>query len=411
MAEHPGQGLRLTADIDEAQDPQSRMEVDLARASPPPPLDAPITPTKTLGSLVEAMGSLSFAAAAEQTFMAYQTREAVPTKRQLYLNPMGGVHEIAEAASTYRRHARRQGRLMVLWLASALGMCAINTYELVVPNILQVQELLEMENMNDFMQRTDLAKGMTFVMAFYEMIGCGLLFFGILYSLLASYFRYDFGKWRNLANLAWVWLPTLSRFSAIKMLGKCHPKTVLTDLQDLMEAHEIEQDIEEDGCCRFLTSRQILYVVQMVLWKTLVLLAGLAALCIKTQKLSALLNKQETAIWRILLQVVGVTGYVNQCLNIVDVAGLLKREALRFSFAGEDATYQRKELVYKAVFAACVAKGIWETIAKSRGRLYAFAALYTFDHKDVQRLALGSEEFNVKRCFVKPQPSPKVSPA
>merc|ERR1719247_505361 len=62
---------------------------------------------------------------------------------------------------------------------------------------------------------------------------------------------------------------------------------------------------------------------------------------------------------------------------------------MRYTFAGEDAAYQRDELIISTVYQARVAEEIWAHFAPKP--LYRFIALLTFNDLDVQRLAVIDE--------------------
>merc|ERR1719352_1770817 len=63
--------------------------------------------------------------------------------------------------------------------------------------------------------------------------------------------------------------------------------------------------------------------------------------------------------------------------------------AMRYTFAGEDAAYQRDELIIATVYQTRVAEEIWAHFATKP--LYRFIALLTFNDLDVQRLAIVDE--------------------
>jgi len=232
------------------------------------------------------------------------------------------------------------------------------------------------------------------IMAVYELLGFTFLVCMVVNSGCRALGHSGFDKWNHLTMLAWDWIPLLARFSAIKFLGRVHPKTVFDELQGAAEKHHVE------GRGRMRQGKVVRAATLLLLRKALVLVCGMAALMVKVQQISLIFSSPAGSVWLRLWQAAELVAFVNQCINIVDVNILVKKEALRFAFSGEDAAFQREELIFVAVFRASVAQGLWNTIGREQGYVRAFAALFGFNHKDVQRLALadGRTTFHVKPC-------------
>jgi len=327
----------------------------------------------------EAVVGAQFTDAAREAFRHLSATHVKCQRRPLYINTAGGVGEISNPDSAYRRALLAHGALPMLLLLVTVLLGMMNCFELVYPN---VQVLVKMFRSHE--RPKEWMKAFSLTMAFYELFGLGVILVRIVHSSCRAAGPPSFEKWDHLALVAWHWLPLLARFSAIKSLGRIHPKIVFQDLQNTMVKYQAENP-DTRLCC---LSQGACMAILLTLKKVVFLLAGIAALVVKIKYVASVLDEEPEALWRKLVQVQTVLAFINQCVHIIDVTQILKKEALHFAFAGEDAVYQRKELVFVAVFRASLAQGLWEHIGKAQGKLRAFAALFAFSHTDVQRLTL-----------------------
>lgn len=297
---------------------------------------------------------------------------------------------IADPMSAYRQSLDTFGPFVMVWIALCISFVCMNCYALMVPNFgllaIAVKQLLDED-------KSEAATYWWFwvpvAVAFYEMLGFSALLLRLTHSIYMSRGPSCFKKWDHVGKICFAWLPELSRFSAVRFLGKTHYVFLVPEFQSKME---LEWSLE---LAKRLTKRSKgLFLLRAVGWwvvmKLVILTGGVLAFCSKVISTShVLLDEVDDHGEEIILvrRIIVLLAFVNQALNMVNVSKRLFDRALSFAFAGEDAILQSSEYMLMKVFRATVAQRIFE---EARNRPYALAVLFAFDHSDVQRLVTGS---------------------
>eukprot|EP00929_Paragymnodinium_shiwhaense_P076826 TRINITY_DN39550_c0_g1_i1.p1 TRINITY_DN39550_c0_g1~~TRINITY_DN39550_c0_g1_i1.p1 ORF type:complete len:452 (+),score=121.44 TRINITY_DN39550_c0_g1_i1:60-1415(+) len=348
-------------------------------------------------ALMERRGECDFMTACRRVFVEIQAEDYDYARDPLRINPAGGVLEITNKDSQYRRCVRRQDRLFLPSLCFMLGGLILNTFHLVVPNSVVLSELWSKQELPE-----EVIDWCSLLLAVYEILGLCMLTWRLTRSCITSCRSTGFPSWYQTTQVWWKWLPFMARFSGIHSLGLVHPKILLNDLQVQFEKHHSKHDkditklFKEGDISRDMTAisevlreKRTCSGLRFLLVRFLIAIFGLVAFRVKVNQVNTRIEEPSIDWWESAQKAVVLVAFVNQCLNTVDLGNCMKKETLRVIFAGEDACFDRREMIFEAVFHANVAEKIWEAFRAEKGLLYTMAALMSFTNEDVQRCAIG----------------------
>jgi len=202
------------------------------------------------------------------------------------------------------------------------------------------------------------------VLGFVELLGVMYFLFSITVCLLRAAFSDGFKKWFGIQNLCWDIMPTLSSYSAMKLLNCIVPAVLCRDLLDVIavitEAVAEKNDINDKtgkkkGICPIICG-----VISLIVWAVKLVVffvIGFDTFLMKLRVVSGLANSKSGMIPCI--------QFLVQVLGVVQLGPFVRNRLFLFIFGGEDGILQQeeKELMetWNALLARRMYKDLWES--------------------------------------------------
>lgn len=213
------------------------------------------------------------------------------------------------------------------------------------------------------------------VLGFLEL--CGLTYY--LVELVACAIRASrsqgFTKWFSIYTIFWSTLPTLSIFSAMKLLYSIVPTILISRASEL-----VGQLLEAKGEGRNLKP----YILKIVVWILFSLgfggIIGIDTFLMKLRIVSVKADTMECSF----TFAAGIAQFVIQVMGVVQLGSYVRERLFRFIFGGEDAVLQDEEIVLMETWNALLAKRIHRELSLPQ----FIAVMSSFSDEDFQSLVL-----------------------
>lgn len=225
----------------------------------------------------------------------------------------------------------------------------------------------------------------TQVIGTLELSWLGVYFLFFIFALVKIYFDGGFRRWFYTQYIFLTLLPTMSTYSAIKLLNKIHPTVFTAELFDKIN------DVMIGEVSKFKLIMSFLFWFLTVLISFII---GFDTFLLKLRVVSNYAEKDtENATFGHIMNylMLPLVQFVFQTMGVVQLGPFVQRRLFVFIFGGEDGVLQQKEIEIMETWCALLAKRIW----RENTTLQFFAVMLSFSDEDFQSLVLNEDQ--VKR--------------
>lgn len=214
----------------------------------------------------------------------------------------------------------------------------------------------------------------------------------ILYVCLAVYFAVmmvvnkGFKRWYCVQALFWELMPTLSTYSAMKLLKEIVPSFFIANITEKMYNLQHAK-----------SKRQwAVGFIFWLLWVVACFIIGFDTFLMKLRIVSIYASKDEAhkgfleVVTDVLLPVLQ---FLLQCLGVVQLGPFIQKRLFTFIFGGEDGIMQPNEVEVMETWEALLAKRIW----RENNCMKFVAVMTSFSSEDFQSLVL-NEDAELKKA-------------
>lgn len=223
------------------------------------------------------------------------------------------------------------------------------------------------------------------------------------YVVVCSYLVWVFNKspsecrsYKAIVELLQRQLPQLCTVSGVKFIAQVHPSLVYNEFLLFCQEHRSPQLISNALLgtlvltCSFVAKRLFFSIV------------ALGAFAVKV--LVVAFNFVDPSC-SVQFKVMITLAFMTQCMGCVPIEVVLQDRIFLFVFGGKQSTYQEDDHAYKKVYESLLAKHIWQfywhspsygRLARWRAKLQAIIILATFDHYDLQKLLIQSDNLSLQ---------------
>jgi len=211
-----------------------------------------------------------------------------------------------------------------------------------------------------------------------ELLGMSFFLLNLLYCCgMAMHHKEGFRKWFAVQTIFWDILPTLSVYSAMRLLYQIVPLVFLSNMTQV-----IEECKEAKG------NKMVLHAIYRVFaWIfTLVFcfIIGFDTFLMKLRIVSAAANSTELNATVMLSTV----QFLIQVMGVVQLGTFVRQRLFVFIFGGEDAILQDGEIILMETWNALLAKRIFRDLPF----WHAIAVMSSFSDEDFQSLVMNENE-------------------
>eukprot|EP00448_Togula_jolla_P009193 CAMPEP_0170609226 /NCGR_PEP_ID=MMETSP0224-20130122/22008_1 /TAXON_ID=285029 /ORGANISM="Togula jolla, Strain CCCM 725" /LENGTH=361 /DNA_ID=CAMNT_0010934511 /DNA_START=94 /DNA_END=1179 /DNA_ORIENTATION=- len=213
----------------------------------------------------------------------------------------------------------------------------------------------------------ELASAPMKIVAIVELLLLGWLLLRVVQSMIVICGTVAYRRWLAASFMCWDLLPTISSFSAIKLLYYVVPQALNYDL-----GYILWYDWSATKLLWFFISRPLALII------------GLDCFLIKYRTAHENIMTSDGSLSNIIASIV----LLNQVLGVVQLTKTINSRLYRFVFGGEDGIMTHREKVRKDTWQAMVAQKIWHRYPLQK----AVALLLTWCDDDFQMLVLNDAD-------------------
>jgi len=212
-----------------------------------------------------------------------------------------------------------------------------------------------------------------------ELVGLAAFLSSTIFGAVVIYRDTGFRRWWWVQNIFWETLPTLSSYSAMKLLNAIVPTVATARLFELIA--DIQERIEEKKPKLPVIGAFIFWIFSLIFG----FIAGFDTFLLKLRIVSA----SST----ILAGAVPCIQFLIQILGVVQLGPFMRKRLFVFIFGGEDGVMQDEEVELMETWNALLARRIFRDLTPAK----AVAVMMGFTDTDFQSLVL-NENAAVKQA-------------
>jgi len=223
------------------------------------------------------------------------------------------------------------------------------------------------------------------VIGFLELVGLAFFCTNLVYCLIMARFSTGFRKWFAVQTIFWDILPTLSVYSAMRLLYIIVPAVLSAKVTAFLAAFA-ERKEEKKSMLPL-----ILSVMGWLFALVFSFIVGFDTFLMKLRVVSAAANKKNVDLTVLLATV----QFLVQVLGVVQLSSFVRKRLFIFIFGGEDGILQDEEVVLMETWNALLAKRMYRDLDFWQ----ATATMASFSDEDFQSLVL-NENKEVKKANI-----------
>lgn len=216
------------------------------------------------------------------------------------------------------------------------------------------------------------------IIGMLELLGMTYFLCNLLYCCMMVMIDTGFRKWFAVQTIFWDILPTLSVYSAMRLLYQIVPLVFLSNVSMIIEEVK-EAKAKKKGMMHAMFS---LFSWIFTVWFCFIV--GFDTFLMKLRVVSAAANSTElnSTVMLSTLQ------FLIQVIGVVQLGTFVRKRLFVFIFGGEDGILQEDEVVLMETWNALLAKRIFRDLPS----WHALAVMSSFSDEDFQGLVLNENE-------------------
>lgn len=207
-----------------------------------------------------------------------------------------------------------------------------------------------------------------------ELLGLAFIMLQLIKSSLMACVTQGFRKWYAIQEIFWDILPSLSVYSAMKLLYNIVPAVLTAKVTALIGAR---QEAKDEGKSTLMPSVNLLTSLVGVVFCFII---GFDTFLMKLRVVSAAANKESADIASIL----AIVQFLIQVLGVVQLGPFTRQRLFTFIFGGEDAIMQDEETALMHTWNSLLTHRMYREL----GFKEFIAVMASFDDSDFQSLVL-----------------------
>lgn len=207
-----------------------------------------------------------------------------------------------------------------------------------------------------------------------ELLGLSFIMLQLISSSMIACMAKGFRKWYAIQQIFWDILPSLSVYSAMKLLYNIVPAVLTAKVTELIGAR---QEAKNEGKSTVMPSVNIL---TSLVWVVFCFIVGFDTFLMKLRVVSAAANKESADITSIL----AIVQFLIQVLGVVQLGPFTRQRLFTFIFGGEDAIMQDEETALMHTWNSLLAHRMYRELEFKE----FIAVMASFSDADFQSLVL-----------------------